>query len=128
MDGHITCGDAACDERGRRDAQAAAYGPPRRVSSDEFRIDVTGCLSLFMNNNQPAWIEIPGTTDLFLALFTTKERLDLFLADYPIAHDKIVQVEDGPEFLSSVGLSARVVIDPYKHENGRVSCSFGTEE
>ena len=101
---------------------------PRRISNRVLDVNLTGYLSLFlqgtnMTGAQPVWLEQPGSPHLYLAVFSSKERIDIFLVDYPISYDKIIHIDDGLEFISSIPREYKIIIDPYKHTNGRMRYS-----
>jgi hypothetical protein len=93
---------------------------PRRVSRRELKVNVTGYVSPFYIDNQPVLLNMSGTEDLFLALFSTPQKLEAEMARAGIEYDKIVKVTDGPNFLESVAFRVRVIVDPHLHGNGRV--------
>lgn len=94
--------------------------PPKRISDVAHEMTLTGYLSLFYSDQQPVLLNMDGTDDLFLAVFSTKVKLDQYLRDYPTAYDKIIQIDDGDEFLGSIPKSIRVIGDPYKHGNMKI--------
>lgn len=104
---------------------------PKRVSNRILDIDLTGNLSPFTEDFQPVYLQMPGSAARYIATFTSKQTLDTFLKDYPIPYDRIIQIQHGGEFLESIPktiewddetLDLIVVVDPYKHENGK--CRF----
>lgn len=93
--------------------------PPRRVSNKVLHLDLTGAIFLW-REEAPVLTQLQRGGDLYLPLFSLKSNLDRFLKDYPIPYDRIKQVSDGPEFLSSIPPGIKVMLDPHKHENGRM--------
>lgn len=93
---------------------------PRRISNREINIDLAGYLCPFETETQPLLLNMPGTDDLFFAVFSTEPKLRSFLAAYRLSCSKIVQIADSRVFLDSVLGQVRVCVDPYRHENGRL--------
>ncbi len=93
---------------------------PRRISDKVQEIDIKGYLCPFKSATQPLALSMPGTDDLFLAVFSTEGKLLRFLWQFDLKHFKIVQINDGPDFLESITGHYRVMIDPYKNEDGRI--------
>lgn len=92
---------------------------PRPIPGAAMReLSITGAVSPFFADNQPSFLRMPETDDLFLPLFSDKVTFDRFIARWPIPYDKLIQVEDGPEFLDSVPREIRVILNPREHEDG----------
>lgn len=92
---------------------------PRKVSDRRVDVVIDGYLTAFVNG-RPFALAMPGTPDVFIAVFSTKEKLEALFRDYDLKYDSIKQIENGREFLDSVIAHYRVAIDPYKHTNGRL--------
>ena len=94
--------------------------PPRRLSETVKQVDISDYLSPFHNNNQPVFLEMPASNKLYLAVFSTKAKLDHFIRDYPISYEKIISITDGYEFIESLPGHITIVVDPYRHRNGNM--------
>jgi len=100
------------------DEQNSLTRPSRRLSETVKQVDISDYLSPFHNNNQPVFLEMAASSKLYLAVFSTKAKLDLFIRDYPIPYEKIISITDGPEFIDSLPGHITIVVDPYRHSNG----------
>lgn len=98
--------------------ELAAAPPPSHVPETTTRaIDLTTYLVPCHENRQPVLLSMPGTEDLFLATFSTPEALDLFRDMKVVRYARVVQVEDGREFLDSIPREIRVIVDPRPHDD-----------
>jgi hypothetical protein len=94
---------------------------PKRISDRELELNITDFAILYDDRGQPYWLNMPGTDDLFCAVFSTKEKAEAFIAEYKLAGIDIKQISDGPDFLESISLvPARIMVDPYRHDSGTV--------
>jgi hypothetical protein len=88
---------------------------PWRVSDTTRRLNVTGHLFAW-KDNQPVIMRMPGTDDLFLAVYSTVEKLHAIHGGIGYT---IKRIDDGFEFLDSLpvetpdGHLLRVIVDPY---------------
>jgi hypothetical protein len=94
-------------------------GAPRRISNRVLDVDITGYATPWLDG-QPLLLRMPGTSDLFVAVFSTPEKLKVLCNEYGLAYDNIKQITNQAEFLVDVLPHARIAVDPYKHENGRM--------
>jgi hypothetical protein len=76
---------------------------------------------------QPVLLSMPGSQFHYIALFSTKQKLDQMLQDAEVSFDSIKQVQDGREFMSGLmesgpetTASMKVILDPYFTSEGRV--------
>jgi len=93
---------------------------PYRISDRELDLDIEGYALLVTEPmSQPSWLQMPGTGDLFCAVFSTKEKAEEFAAEFGVYYDKVKQVNDAPDFIESIEGHARIIIDPHSH-NGKV--------
>lgn len=98
---------------------------PKRISDRVLHLNIDGYLMPVDVRGQPILLEIPGTPDRFISIFSTEVKLDAMFETYGLSYSWIKQIQNGPEFLASLNenilsFHLRVAIDPYKHENGRV--------
>lgn len=92
-----------------RDAVAwVSEQAPKRVSDQEYALDVTGYLSPFTHDGQPVALQLTGCDDRFVVVWEKGEDLREMMGDIPF--DKIVKVEHGPTFLESVLGHFRVAV------------------
>lgn len=96
--------------------------PPTRISDKEIDVNITGYALPAYHNDQPVLIALQGTSDLFVPVFSTIEKLQAFMSELAVKihYDKIKQVMNGREFADSVLLHARIAIDPYVTDAGRL--------
>jgi hypothetical protein len=97
--------------------------PPKRISKKEVYVDVTNYIFAVQADGQPCLLHMyGGGDDLYLAIFSTPEKLKMLLRAINVSFHKVVQITDARRFLESVALKVHVVIDPYFHEgeNGKV--------
>lgn len=99
--------------------------PPKRVSDRIHDLNIDGYLMAVDSVDQPILLGMPGTEDKFVAVFSTKEKLEALHDEYAIGFTRIKQIDDGPDFLDSLKenllpFRLRVAVDAYKHENGRM--------
>jgi hypothetical protein len=93
---------------------------PYRISDRTLDLTITGYALLVTEPGcQPSWLNMPGTTDLFIAVFSTKEKAIDFAMEFGVYYDNIKQITDGPDFIDSIEGKARIIVDPYSH-NGKV--------
>ena len=90
---------------------------PRRISDRTLSVRITGYLVPWVPEG-PLLLAVPGTSDLFVAVFSTKRRLQACCLDYQLEYASIKKVTDGREFLAEVLPHFRVLIDPHRHTNG----------
>ena len=74
----------------------------------------------FQANDQPVLLGIPGSPHLYLACFSTPEKLQGTMELAGIAFDKIKQVEEGYDFFTSIPRDVKIILDPYFLPNGRI--------
>lgn len=96
--------------------------PTGRLPQD---VTLTGAL-LPMHGDEPILLEMPGSPYLYLAVFSTTEKLACACADWPTVYgdvDRIVVVTDAHDFIESTSQLLTVILDPWLNpENGR--CRF----
>lgn len=85
---------------------------PRRIAAvlGDRTFDISGCL-IPWKDGQPALFHMVGSASTYLACFTTPELLRACFASIGKTFDSIKQIDDGPEFLSSIPDSVVVVLD-----------------
>ena len=82
---------------------------------------VTGCFCPFRfdDDTQPVFVTMPDVAEMFVPIFTTRERLDAEMERIGVLHYTPKFITDGPDFVSSViGAGARIMLDP-RPEGGR---------
>jgi hypothetical protein len=101
-------------------------GGPRRVSNRVLPTNVTGYLMPW-RNDQPVWLQVPGGgSDLYIPLFTNREKLVAEMARIAMPYDGIKKIDDSREFLDSIPTHApgtnrkiHVIVD-FHQVDGRV--------
>jgi hypothetical protein len=90
---------------------------PRRTGKPAQAVDLTGMLIPWGQDDQPVFLNMPLSTKLYLPCFSSEDLLVSSLAGVP--YEKIKQIDDGREFLSSVPSAIAVIVDPqYGDEPG----------
>ena len=91
---------------------------PRRISDRILNLNINGYALLVTEPGcQPSWLNMPGTDDLFIAVFSTKEKATDFATEFGIGYDNIKQITDGADFIDSIEGRARIMVDPYSHND-----------
>lgn len=92
--------------------------PPRRTG--RYRIlDLTGYVLPWFEG-QPSLIGIAGMGEA-LPIFSTKTAFEHAIEEgMPIPYEKLIQIVDGPEFLSSISGSLPIVVDLHYSDRGTV--------
>lgn len=93
--------------------------PPWQVSDHVHELSLVGCLIAWKDNG-PVFMRLPGTDDLFIAVFTTEAKLRAM----DIAFDSIKRIDDTVGFISSLPMTVgddtrlRIMHDPYATTQG----------
>lgn len=102
---------------------------PRRISKREMSFNIQGYFLPALLSNVPMLLGMPGTEDLFIAVFSTKEKLDALMQGFGIEYGRVSVVTDQYELLDDIEAvnqseqrpyRIRLAIDAYKTEDGRV--------
>jgi hypothetical protein len=97
--------------------------PPWQVSAQFQKIDIVGHV-IPWRDDQPVMMMLTGTTDWFLPVFASVEKLRELMAATKTEYDSFKQVDDQPEFLKSIppetltGERIRIMVDPYITRHG----------
>lgn len=76
-------------------------------------INITGCLTPF-KNGQPSFIHLPNNSNFWVAIFTTKDKLEKSCVELGIKDFNIKEVSDGMDFVNSlIEVGVRIMLDPY---------------
>jgi hypothetical protein len=111
---------------------APADGAPRRISDREVSIEITGYFMPTRAPNVPVLIAMPGTDDLFIAVFSTEEKLAEMMGASRIEYARVSIVDDGRDLVDEIQAMneaggrpyrLRLAIDPYRTDDGRVRFS-----
>ena len=75
--------------------------------------------------NHPIFLDMAGTSDVFLPVFSTVEKLTACLALLSLRSDATKQIDDPGEFLASIPVyfgdkRVRVIVDPYFTPQGTI--------
>jgi len=90
-------------------------------------LSISGYLMPAHMNRQPVMIGMAGTNDMFIVVFSSEEKLRVFMDAVNVDYDRIQMVTNGSEFIESIDeengrktrpFLLRIIADPYKHENG----------
>jgi len=102
---------------------AAAIPAPTRVGNAD-EVSLTGQLFAWRDHGlvtgEPVLLAMPNTPCLYLACFTSEADLRLMHTIAAAPFDRIKQVQDGREFLSSIPPSITVILNPRITPEGRV--------
>jgi hypothetical protein len=102
---------------------------PHRISDRVVPIVVTGYFMPTHAPNAPVLIGMPDTDDLFIAVFSTEEKLAEMMTTFGIVYNRVAIVTDGRELLDEIAAmnaqgdrpyQIRLAVDPYKADNGRL--------
>jgi hypothetical protein len=90
-----------------------------RVDDMTHVVMIGGCF-LPWQNGHPVYLQLDGTDDMFIAIFSDAGKLRAMIGDY----DNIKQIDDPVEFLGSLpftlpdGNRLRIMLNPYYTEQG----------
>lgn len=96
---------------------------PRLVSNQVKTIDITGYLFPWLAG-RPLFVQVHGSKDIFLSVFSTKGKLVSHMALCKLAFDSIGRIDHMWEFLNTLpmqfttGERLRVMVDPMVNEAG----------
>lgn len=104
---------------------------PKRTGKplEAFSLDtLTGKLFPWdQKRQQPVLLNMPGSPYNYIALFSTKQKLDQMMQDAEVPFDGIKRIDDGVEFVQGLtesgpeaAASLKIILDPYFTEQGRV--------
>jgi len=77
-------------------------------------------------DGQPAYVMMDGTSDLFLPVFSSLDRLQETTDTCGIKYDDVKQITNQDEFLDSIptqlpsGINLRIILDPEQHDDGTI--------
>ena len=94
---------------------------PRRISGMPVNMDITG-YALPWKDEQPVMLQVTGADELSVPVFSTQEKAEEFRREFPgvVDYDKLKKIDNMWEFLSSIPEEFHVIVDPHRHENGKV--------
>ena len=78
-------------------------------------VSLSGCLFAW-KEEQPVFMRMPGSTSVYLPIFTMETKLHQAMTDIKIESYSIKKIDNGSEFLSSIPTEIVVIIDPYRVE------------
>jgi hypothetical protein len=88
-----------------------------KMLSEPKPVSITGCLCPF-KDEQPCFVEMPNNSQIWIAVFSTNNKLNRSCAELGIVDYVIKEITDGNDFLESiVKLDIRIMLDPYVVEN-----------
>lgn len=99
---------------------------PTGVVKDVFLQELINCCFAWnVLDDQPVFIRMANSPDLFLALFSDVENLKALYKAISVPFDGIKKILDGHEFIESIPrkvgeMSVRIILNPYLHGNGKV--------
>lgn len=94
------------------DAPAPTGVPPKVVSLIGKIIPWTA--------EQPVLLSMPASPYRYLPCFTDPDKLHAFMQEAKIGVERVKKIDEQHDFLDSLPLDVRVVLDPYFLPNGRV--------
>ena len=92
--------------------------PPRRIGTPPHDIDINGYFMPCLDR-QPILMSLDGTTDIFIPVFSSENKLRELMRISQSAFEGIVRITDPREFINSIqearrhGEQIRVMVDPY---------------
>lgn len=99
---------------------------PRPTGKPLVPLVLTGSLIPWNGDDGPVLLYMPGTTDFFLPVFSTEEKLRSTLTQAGVAFECVKHIDDGLEFLASVPRvmddqrRVRIAVDLWYTPEGRV--------
>lgn len=102
---------------------------PYRISDREVHLAITGYFMPTQAPNVPVLVGMPGTDDLFILVFSSKEKLVSVMESLGIGYEHTAIVTSGHELLADIKTvnesgdrpyRIRLAVDVYKADNGRV--------
>lgn len=95
---------------------------PRYLGAEDTRVQIAGFL-LCGDDKGPLTIRMPGSEDIYIPVFSTRDKLGKFADDFNLEFTTVKQILDPVAFFDGMSLANyKIIADPYKHENGR--CRF----
>lgn len=91
--------------------------PPKRTGKPPELVSIAECL-IPWDRGQPVLFNVPGSPHLHLAVFSTVEKLEVFLDRVGTTFSSVKQIHDTKEFLRSVPTSIVLTKDPWITEEG----------
>lgn len=88
---------------------------PRPVSNEIKTFNITGHVFPWIDDG-PCFIEMHGSDDWYLPVFSTADLLRAYMSAARIAYERIKQIQDQHEFLDSIpyrhmGIRIRIAVD-----------------
>lgn len=98
---------------------------PVRTDDPIGAIQITGYFMPVDANQQPKWLQVPGSDSLYLPIFSTPEKAEEVMAQVGLGYDRLTKITDGTAWLESIpfffGMTPLVImLDPHTIENGKV--------
>lgn len=81
---------------------------------------VSGMLLPWGANEQPALLGVPESDALYLPVFSSEAQLKEVMARAEAPYAKVKKIDDSDEFLSSIPLSIRIMIEPWFTPAGKL--------
>lgn len=88
-----------------------------RPTGRQANVQLTGCLLLW-RNGQPVATRVDGSDGVYVPVFSSQEKLLLWTAEAGIQYDKIKRIDNGTEFLESLG-NMHLMFNPHKTPEGK---------
>ena len=95
------------------------FGPPQRTNRPPETVTLTGLLFPW-RNGQPVLLNVFGSPSLHLFCFKEKSNLLDICARAGASFDTVKQIDDGPEFLSSVPDEIVIALNPHFTPEGKI--------
>jgi len=87
---------------------------PRRISNRVVAATITGYFMPTRGPNVPVLIGMVGTDDLFILVFSTREKLDGIMRSLGIAYERLSIVTSGPDLLDEIKSMNARADQPYE--------------
>lgn len=77
-------------------------------------------------NGQPAYVVMDETSDIFLPVFSSLDKLLATMTACGVLYDNVKKIDDQAVFLASIptqlpdGTNLRIIIDPERHDDGTI--------
>lgn len=97
---------------------------PQRISSAVVGLNLTGYVMPAFHNSQPVIMELDDAPGIYIAVFSTPKRLRAAMVVQKIKYDKIMQIDNGKEFVQSIvenkNPDLHLIVDPRRIGDGKL--------
>lgn len=91
-----------------------------RPTGRRVEVTLTGMIFPWTAEGQPAFLRVPGSSALYLPLFSDPTMLKIVMDGTSTPYVKVKKIDDGFEFLDSIPKDIRIMVEPWFTPEGRV--------